>query len=249
MLRATAGAIVLGCSTLAPNRAIWAASSYEMRGMRHVSGQTRGSVVRIPSTSVQISTLEASSAEAIIDADQSEPPLPSTVPAPCLLAAINPWVMTTSLDRPSAAFPSLMKAVPRAKASPTTSGTLSFMMSNCGSPHIYSESVTIIVLASTNPVRIPRELSARQIIVEESNSPWEIMTARILSGTSPSAVTLLTTAASVSQISFTLEEALSQPSGSAENSEHTSFRCLERRSYIRASSPSVSPQEAASAIA
>ena len=58
----TAGAIVLGCSTLAPNDASSLASSNRMRRMSRASGTTRGSAVSMPSTSVQISIASAPSA-------------------------------------------------------------------------------------------------------------------------------------------------------------------------------------------
>src|SRR2546430_1203904 len=50
-----AGSTVAGCNTLAPKYASSAASSKLMTLMRCASGQILGSVVRIPSTSVQIS--------------------------------------------------------------------------------------------------------------------------------------------------------------------------------------------------
>ena len=60
--RRTAGAIVLGCSTFAPNDASSLASSKRMRSMSRASGTTRGSAVSMPSTSVQISIASACSA-------------------------------------------------------------------------------------------------------------------------------------------------------------------------------------------
>jgi hypothetical protein len=59
MPRRTAGVIVLGCSTLAPNDASSDASSNRMRSIRRAPGTTRGSAVSIPSTSVQISIASA----------------------------------------------------------------------------------------------------------------------------------------------------------------------------------------------
>ena len=51
---ATAGRIVLGCSTLAPKYASSDASLNDSRGTRRGDATTRGSAVSIPSTSVQI---------------------------------------------------------------------------------------------------------------------------------------------------------------------------------------------------
>ena len=51
---ATAGAIVRGCRTFAPNHASSAASTYEMRSTTRALGIKRGSQVIMPSTSVQI---------------------------------------------------------------------------------------------------------------------------------------------------------------------------------------------------
>ena len=54
MFLATAGRIVLGCSTFAPKYASSDASSNDSSGTRTGLATTRGSAVSIPSTSVQI---------------------------------------------------------------------------------------------------------------------------------------------------------------------------------------------------
>ena len=58
----TAGWIVAGCSTLAPNAANSAASAKESSGTGSGSATTRGSADSTPSTSVQIWTSSAASA-------------------------------------------------------------------------------------------------------------------------------------------------------------------------------------------
>ena len=68
MPRCTAGAIVAGCSTFAPNAANSAASSKLMRSMSCAPGTTRGSAVSMPSTSVQISMAVAPMAAPISEA-------------------------------------------------------------------------------------------------------------------------------------------------------------------------------------
>ena len=55
MPRATAGRIVAGWSTFAPKNASSAASAELTSGTSRAAGTTRGSAVRMPSTSVQIS--------------------------------------------------------------------------------------------------------------------------------------------------------------------------------------------------
>ena len=52
--RATAGRIVLGCSTFAPKYASSDASANDRCGTRRAAGTTRGSAVSIPATSVQM---------------------------------------------------------------------------------------------------------------------------------------------------------------------------------------------------
>ena len=66
--RRTAGAIVFGCSTLAPKLASSAASSNRMCSISFAPSTTRGSAVSMPSTSVQISIASASSAAPSSDA-------------------------------------------------------------------------------------------------------------------------------------------------------------------------------------
>ena len=65
----TAGSMVSGCSTFAPKCAISAASSNEIFSRYLVFCTLRGSAVRTPSTSVQISMRSASTAIPISDAE------------------------------------------------------------------------------------------------------------------------------------------------------------------------------------
>ena len=64
----TAGAIVFGCSTFAPNDASSDASSNRICSMSRAPLTTRGSAVSMPSTSVQISIASACSAAPNSDA-------------------------------------------------------------------------------------------------------------------------------------------------------------------------------------
>ena len=82
MFFSTAGNTVAGCSTFAPKYANSAASSKLMILMRCASGQIRGSVVFIPSTSVQISIASASSPAPASAAEKSDPPRPMVVVIP-----------------------------------------------------------------------------------------------------------------------------------------------------------------------
>ncbi len=66
---ATAGAIVAEWSTFAPKYESSIASSYEMFGTTKAEGTARGSALKTPSTSVQISMTVAPSAEPKIAAE------------------------------------------------------------------------------------------------------------------------------------------------------------------------------------
>ena len=59
---ATAGAMAAECSTFAPKYDSSMASSYVIRGCTNADGTTRGSALRTPSTSVQISMTDAPTA-------------------------------------------------------------------------------------------------------------------------------------------------------------------------------------------
>src|SRR6185437_10705903 len=90
MPRCTAGAIVLGCSTLAPNVASSAASSKRISSMRRAPDTTRGSAVSMPSTSVQISMASAPNAAPRSAALKSPPPRPMVVVTPAGERPMNP---------------------------------------------------------------------------------------------------------------------------------------------------------------
>ncbi len=75
---ARTGAMVRGCRTLAPKCASSMASSKLSSARQAAVGTTRGSAVKTPSTSVQISSSRASSAAAARAAERSEPPRPSS---------------------------------------------------------------------------------------------------------------------------------------------------------------------------
>ena len=55
---------------------------------------SRGSVVIMPSTSVQISIRRASSAAPMMAAEKSDPPRPSVVVTPAAFAAMKPPITT-----------------------------------------------------------------------------------------------------------------------------------------------------------
>src|SRR5271166_5493497 len=99
MFFSIAGNTVAGCNTLAPKYANSAASSKLMTLMRCASGQILGSVVFIPSTSVQISIRSAFNPAPAKAAVKSEPPRPIVVVIPSRVEPMNPPITGT---RPSA---------------------------------------------------------------------------------------------------------------------------------------------------
>ena len=95
--RLTAGAIVCGWITFAPKCASSIASLYESESMIVASGTRRGSALRTPSTSVQITISEASSSAPKIDPEKSLPLRPSVVCSPSRVRAMKPVMTSVAL--------------------------------------------------------------------------------------------------------------------------------------------------------
>ena len=93
----TAGAMVCGCSTLAPKYASSIASLYESESMTVASGTRRGSADSTPSTSVQMWISDAPSSAPKMEAEKSLPFRPRVVCTPRRSEAMNPVMIRVPL--------------------------------------------------------------------------------------------------------------------------------------------------------
>src|SRR5712691_9205902 len=94
---ATAGPIASACSTFAPKHDISIASSYVICDSTNADETALGSALSTPSTSVQISIIDAPSAAPMMAAVQSDPFLPIVVVRPSSVWPMNP--VTTGTGR------------------------------------------------------------------------------------------------------------------------------------------------------
>ena len=128
--------------------------------MRRASGQRRGSVVIMPSTSVQISIREAFSSPPAIAAVKSEPPRPRVVEMPSRVEPIKPPITGTR---------------PRSSSGFTICSSRALVSSNCGTALPKLASVTMHWRESTWVAQIPRCENAAAAILLETRSPKPAM--------------------------------------------------------------------------
>src|SRR5664280_765304 len=232
--RATAGRIVAGWRTLAPKNASSAASAELTSGTRRAWGTSRGSAVRMPSTSVQISMAPTSrpasfSAAPKSAAEQSDPPRPRVVVAPPMAAPTKPPVTTT---RPAASSGRTRAATRRAVSASSASAA----------PCVAS--VARISRGSIQTAWVPRARSAAATNREDTSSPRLRSASDVRGETSSSReIPRESSRARSSSISKSSAQAFASPFGSARASSAARWRAARTSSPASAAALSLPLEE------